>query len=165
MIVVLMGVSGCGKTTIGKELAERLSARFVEGDAFHSPANIEKMTNGTPLTELDREPWLQSIRNEIEVAIQSCESLVVACSALTRKSRELLGLEEAQIQVVYLDAPKNVIANRLANRDDHFMPQELLDSQFDTLQAPTQHEAIHVDATLPMRRVIELILKRIPIPG
>ena len=156
-----MGVSGCGKTTIGRSLAEKLSARFVEGDSFHPDSNVAKMAGGTPLTEADRAPWLAAIRNEIELAIKEDESLIVACSALTRRSRDALGHAENQIKFVFLNAPRDAIAARLASREGHFMPQILLDSQFETLEMPTAEEATHVDALLPAEDLVAEIIERI----
>lgn len=136
MVIILIGVSGCGKTTIGIELSEKVGCLFLDGDDFHSEANIKKMSGGVPLTEADRRPWLNTLRRKIEQYLDSDENLVLACSALSRQSRELLRGDNNDVRYVYLQGSKELIAQRLKNRKGHFMHPDLLDSQFDTLQEP-----------------------------
>lgn len=139
-VVVLMGVSGCGKTTIGAALAEHLGWEFLEGDALHSPANVAKMAAGTPLDDADRWPWLQAIAARIDAWRGAGISAVVACSALKRAYRNILIGPRADVRLVYLQGDRDVIAKRLAARKNHFMPPGLLDSQFRTLEAPGLEE-------------------------
>lgn len=136
MVIVVMGVSGCGKTSVGSALAARLGWRFFDADDFHSPANIARMRAGVPLTEADREPWLESLRTLAQRADAAGENIVLACSALRRSFRESLreGLDD--VRFVHLQAERDLIARRLAARIDHFMNPDLLDSQFDALERP-----------------------------
>ena len=136
MVIILIGVSGCGKTTIGIELAKRLGCVFSDGDDFHPEANIEKMSGGVPLTEADRVPWLKNLRRNIEQCLDSGENLVLACSALSRPSRDILRVNVNDVRFVYLQGSKELIGQRLKGRKGHFMSSDLLDSQFDALQEP-----------------------------
>ncbi|XXF77555.1 gluconokinase [Myxococcaceae bacterium GXIMD 01537] len=145
MVVIVMGVSGVGKTTIGRELAGALGWRFVDADGFHSPVNLQKMAQGVPLTDEDREPWLVSVRTAIEEALQRDEDLVLACSALRHAYRERLTVDAPRQRWVYLDAPPELIARRLQSRAGHFMPVSLLASQLSALERPAR--ALTVDAT------------------
>lgn len=139
-IAVLMGVSGSGKTTIARGVAEREGWLLVEGDAFHPPANVAKMHAGTPWMDEDRWPWLQAIAQEIDAMRAQGQSAVVACSALKRAYRDILIGDRSDVVLVYLRGTKALIAGRLAARKDHFMPPELLDSQFATLEEPSEDE-------------------------
>jgi gluconokinase len=145
MVIILMGVSGAGKTTLGKRLAEVLGWRFQEGDDFHPPANVAKMTAGIPLTDEDRAPWLQQLRRLITEALAREENVVLACSALKQSYRRLLTVDPTRVRWVYLWAPREVLSHRLAKRTGHFMPLSLLDSQLATLEVP--EEALQVDVT------------------
>jgi len=136
MVIVLIGVSGCGKTTIGIELSRTVGCLFLDGDDFHPEANIKKMSSGVPLTEEDRAPWLDTLRSNIEQCLANGENLVLACSALSRHSREILRGNSSDVQFVYLQGSKELIAQRLKGRNGHFMSSDLLDSQFDALQEP-----------------------------
>jgi gluconokinase len=136
MVIILIGVSGCGKTTIGIELSEKVGYLFLDGDDFHSAANIEKMSGGVPLTEADRRPWLNTLRREVERCLDRGENLVLACSALSQQSRELLRGDNNDVRFVYLQGSKELIEQRLKNRKGHFASSDLLDSQFDVLQEP-----------------------------
>ncbi|MFL5347874.1 MAG: gluconokinase [Hyalangium sp.] len=140
-----MGVSGAGKTTLGKRLAGALGWRFLEGDDFHPPANVAKMAAGTPLTDEDRLPWLQRLRERITDALARGEDTVLACSALKQSYRVMLTVDPARQRWVFLWAPPAVIAERLAKRVGHFMPLSLLDSQLVTLEVPA--DALQVDVT------------------
>lgn len=147
--IVVMGVSGCGKSTIGSRLAERLNRPLVEGDSLHPPQNIEKMSRGTPLADEDRMPWLKAIAARIEGARQTNAPIVVTCSALKRIYRATLTNGHQDVGFVYLRGAKTLIAQRLAARIDHFMPPALLDSQFAALQEPSPDEptlVIPIDA-------------------
>ncbi len=146
MVLVLMGVSGCGKTTVAEILARRLGWPFVEGDALHPPANIAKMEAGHPLTDEDRAPWLEKIAGWTGERLDSGENGVVTCSALKRSYREAISRGRAGVEFVYLAGSRETIAARLTARHGHFMPASLLDSQFADLQQPAADEpAIRVD--------------------
>lgn len=145
VVIILMGVSGVGKTTLGKRLAQALGWRFVEGDDFHPPDNVAKMAVGIPLTDEDRAPWLEQLRGLVTGLLERGEEAVVACSALKQSYRRLLTVDSTRVRWVYLWAPREVIASRLAQRTGHFMPLSLLDSQFGALEAPG--DALQVDVT------------------
>ena len=136
MVIILIGVSGCGKTTIGIELSKRVGCLFWDGDDFHPEANIEKMSSGIPLTEADRTSWLHTLRRKIEQCLDDGENLVLACSALSRKSRNILRENNEDVRFVYLRGSKELIKQRLRERKGHFMRSDMLDSQFDVLQEP-----------------------------
>lgn len=159
MIIVLMGVSGSGKTVVGEALAARLGAIFVEGDALHSSENVAKMSRGIPLTEADRVPWLQRVHARMaELRAEGCDG-VIACSALSRHSRQLLGVDDPDVLLVHLSGSRQVIAERLASRRGHYMPASLLDSQFAALELPTDAVIIDVDQSVDqiVQRIIEAI--------
>ena len=140
MIVVVMGVSGCGKTTVSALLAARLGWRYREGDDLHPRENVEKMRGGTPLTDGDRLPWLQAIAREIDAWRTEGQSGVVTCSALKRSYRDIIIGDRPDVVLVYLKGSQDLIARRMAARHEHFMPAALLASQFATLQEPTPDE-------------------------
>ena len=161
-----MGVSGVGKTTVGKRLAERLGVEFLEGDDFHPPANVEKMKRGEALTDADREPWLQILARELAARREAGKCVVLACSALRRRYRDILRAGHDDVDFVFLDADQAVIQRRLDARHGHFMPPSLLDSQFATLEKPGPDErAIVVDACLPPDVIVETVLQRSAAPG
>ncbi|MEO5701453.1 MAG: gluconokinase [Casimicrobiaceae bacterium] len=147
MIAVMMGVSGSGKTTVGRVVASQLGWRFLEGDSFHPEANVTKMAAGTPLTDVDRWPWLEAIRAELEVIAGRGEQAVLACSALKEAYRQRLAAA-GDVCFVYLKGDRETIGARIAQRRGHYMPPSLLDSQFATLEEP--QEALVVDVTLPL---------------
>ncbi len=140
MIMLLMGVSGCGKTTVGEQLAERLGWPYQEGDALHPPANVAKMAGGTPLTDADRLPWLAAVAAWIDARRAAGECGVVSCSALKRAYRQLLVGDRPDVRLVYLQGTRDQLAERLAARTGHYMPAGLLDSQLATLEEPTAAE-------------------------
>jgi gluconokinase len=136
--VVVMGVSGSGKTSIAEAIAGRLVLHFVEGDALHPVANVEKMSHGIPLTDDDRMPWLDRIGAEITAAFERGEGIVVSCSALKRVYRDRLRREAGgSLAFVYLEGSRELLTKRMGERKGHFMPTSLLESQLQTLQAPT----------------------------
>jgi len=140
VIAVVMGVSGSGKTVIGSRLADTLGVRFAEGDQFHPPENIARMSAGMPLRDEDRWGWLDAIAGEIAKADESGEGLVIACSALKRIYRDRLRKASKRLRFVYLDIPRDAAARRVASRKHHFMPASLIDSQFAALEPPSADE-------------------------
>jgi gluconokinase len=159
MIIILMGVSGSGKTTIGERLARVLGWPFYDGDQFHPPANVAKMQQGMPLTDEDRWPWLQALRAHIETCIHQGISAVLACSALKQAYRECLVLDEAEVKLVYLQGDYDLISERLAQRQGHFMPPGLLASQFAALEEPEQ--GVAVDIGHPPETIVALIREQL----
>ena len=147
--IVVMGVSGAGKSTVASKLAARLDRPLVEGDSLHPPSNIAKMSQGIPLDDDDRLPWLKAIAARIDAARRAGQPIIVTCSALKRSYRATLGDGHDDVGFVYLKGSKNLIAGRLAARKGHFMPPGLLDSQFAALQEPADDEpsiVIAIDA-------------------
>src|SRR6202023_1082193 len=146
MIVVVMGVSGSGKTTVASLLAEMLGWQFQEGDKLHPPENVEKMSAGIPLTDADRLPWLRKIAQAIDDWRSHGQSGVLTCSALKRSYRDIIVGDRPDVRLVYLKGSHDLIRQRMAARHGHFMPTALLDSQFATLEEPSPDEnAIVVD--------------------
>ena len=138
MIILLMGVAGSGKTTVGRLLASELGWRFYEGDDFHPRANIDKMQRGMPLTDTDRWPWLQALRDVIDSCLAQGTSAVMACSALKQTYRDYLIHGRDEVKLVYFKGSYDLLSQRLAQRQGHFMPKELIESQFATLEEPQQ---------------------------
>ena len=159
MLVVVMGVSGSGKSTIGRLLAERLGCAFYDGDDYHPPANIAKMAAGIPLDDSDRAEWLGALVSLIANSLARGECGVIACSALKKRYRDVLRLDERQVRFVYLRGSFDAIQARLQSREGHFMSTSLLQSQFDALEEPD--EAIVVDATLEPERVLDTIMEQL----
>lgn len=143
MIVVMMGVSGSGKSTVGRLLAGRLGWVFHEGDEFHPAANIEKMSAGTPLTDADRWPWLAGIKKEIDRCVASGSDAVIACSALRDSYRSYLAADAPEIRFVYLKGDPATLLERMRSRESHYMKSGMLDSQIASLEEPG--DAIVVD--------------------
>lgn len=133
-IFIIMGVSGCGKSTVGAALAKKLQRVFIEGDTFHPVSNIEKMQAGNPLTDHDRAAWLNALCTEINRCRAKKHQVVATCSALKKNYRDQLRQCHGRVQFIHLQGSKETILNRIANRKCHFMPTSLLDSQFDTLE-------------------------------
>jgi len=162
-VLVVMGVSGSGKTTVGKLLAERLGWHYQEGDALHPPENVAKMSSGTPLTDADRIPWLQRIAQRIDAWRSSGEAGVVTCSALKRAYRDIIIGDRPDVGLVHLKGSRELIGRRMAARKGHFMPTALLDNQFATLQEPSAEErAIVVDVGGAPAEIVDEILRRLP---
>lgn len=153
-VLVVMGVSGCGKTTVAKLIAETRGWAFQEGDALHPAANVAKMSAGTPLSDDDRWPWLRTIAGVIDGWLGAGESGVVTCSALKRAYRDILIGPRQGVRLVYLRGDQALIAARLAARKGHFMPPGLLDSQFATLEEPGADERPIVVNIAPAPEVI-----------
>ena len=146
MIVVVMGVCGCGKTTIGRKLAERLDAAFVEGDDLHPAGNKDKMAAGIALDDADREPWLDAIAAKAAELSPGAPCVVVSCSALKRSYRDRLRAADPDLKLVHLTGSRTLLQSRMNERRGHFMPAGLLDSQLATLQVPEADEtAINLD--------------------
>jgi gluconokinase len=160
-VVVVMGVSGSGKTTVGLALARRLDCEFIEGDEFHTRANREKMHAGIPLNDADRKPWLQALRSRIEALLARDGNAVLTCSALKRSYRDVLRLKG--VQFVYLKVGAAVARERLARRRGHFFNPALLQSQIDTLEEP--RDALVVDADRPDLEVVNGIVHRLADAG
>lgn len=147
--IIVMGVSGAGKSTVASRLADRLNRLLIEGDSLHPPHNIEKMSRGIPLADEDRLPWLKAIAARIDEARKAQRPIIVTCSALKRGYRATLTAGYDDVGFIYLKGAKELIAARLERRADHFMPPQLLDSQFAALQEPAAAEpaiAIAIDA-------------------
>ena len=154
---VVMGVTGCGKSTIGKLLASQLNIPFYDGDDFHPEANIKKMSNGSPLNDDDRMPWLQKLNKEIG-KWNKHGGAVLACSSLKNTYRELLSTNN-EVQFVYLKSTRKLIIDRLGQRENHFMPSSLIDSQFEALEEPK--DAVIVNASLLTEEIVDLIKKEL----
>ena len=142
MIVIVAGVSGSGKTTVGILLADRLGWRFADADDFHPAANVAKMRAGIPLTDADREPWLRAIAAWMDERIARGEDAVVGCSALKRSYRDLLLAGRPEARMIFLATDREVLARRLAARHGHFFPEQLLGTQLDALEPPAPDERV-----------------------
>jgi gluconokinase len=152
-LIVVMGVSGCGKSTVGAALADRLRVPFQDADDLHPAANIDKMARGIPLTDEDRAPWLAAVGREL--AQSETTGLVIACSALRAIYRDILRTHAADVFFVHLAVTKNVLAARMVVRSEHFMPLSLLESQLATLEPLTPHEnGLTLDAAQSIERIL-----------
>ena len=161
MILIAMGVSGCGKTTIGELLAARLGCDFADADSFHSQANKDKMHKGIPLTDEDRWPWLKAIRASIEEKQADGTTHVYACSALKRVYRDILRDGDTDVTFVYLKGTPELLQERIKTRKGHFFDPKLLQSQLDTLEPPGSDEAIEVDIALSPEQIVDKVLNEI----
>jgi gluconokinase len=159
---VVMGVSGCGKSAIGRRLAERLGIAYVEGDEHHSPESITKMAAGIPLNDNDRHQWLLILQSLIRQAAQSNCGLVLTCSALKRRYRDLLRIGDPALTFIHLHGDPALIASRMKQRTGHFMPAALLESQLHDLEPLADDErAIQVDVTPTPDVIVDQIMQRI----
>jgi gluconokinase len=149
--LIVMGVSGSGKSTVADKLAETLGWTYEDGDKFHPASNVAKMAAGHPLTDEDRSPWLGAIAAEIDRACKAGEHVVIACSTLKRAYRDLLVHGRSDVRIIFLNGTQQLIADRLAKRKGHFMPPDLLPSQFRTLEPPAPDEnpvTVSIDASV-----------------
>lgn len=154
MVIVLMGVTGSGKTTVGELLAKDLGWKYYDADDYHPRENVEKMKSGVPLNDADRKPWLETLNTLIRGCLERGESAVLACSALKQSYRELLLVDE-RVTLVYLKGDYETIKERLSQRRGHYMDTALLDSQFQTLEEPER--ALDVDASLNPAEIVKSI--------
>lgn len=160
LVMVVMGVSGSGKTTVSRLLATQLGWEFADADAFHPDANLKKMSQGIPLDDEDRWPWLAAIARWIDTVRRDGRHGIVACSALKRAYRELLLHRRPDVRLVYLKAELELVKRRMARRRDHFMPVALLQSQFDALEEPQPDEdPIVVGVDAPPEAIVQQILQ------
>ncbi len=156
--IIIMGVSGCGKTTVGQAVAARLGYAFYDGDDFHPPQNVTKMANGIPLDDTDRAPWLARLHDLLQEHIARGEGIVLACSALKRRYREQLRAGNEGVQFVYLRGEFEVIWARMRTRPQHYMKASMLQSQFDALEPPTHDEAIPINITATPELILDTLL-------
>jgi gluconokinase len=154
-VLLLMGVAGAGKTTVGRLLADALHFRFVDADDLHPPSNIAKMRRGIPLDDADRAPWLRALGDAIESWLKTGEPVVLACSALKSTYRAELVRDPTRVAVFYLKLTPELAKSRVAARSGHFMKDDLIDSQFEALEEP--HRAIELDASLPPAEIVRQI--------
>ena len=162
MILIVGGVAGSGKTTVGALIAGRLRWRFADADSFHPEANVAKMRSGVPLTDEDRAPWLRAVTGWMDDRITAEQSAVITCSALKRAYRDTLLSGRPDATMVFLQVSKDVLARRVATRPGHFFPKRLLDSQLETLEPPAPDERVHTvlpdgDAAQTAAKVIALL--------
>jgi gluconokinase len=163
--VVIMGVSGCGKTTIAEGVSERTGLPYGEADRFHSQANVDKMAAGIPLDDDDRWPWLRDLAAWMAAQAAENRSTVIACSALKRSYRDVLRSGPPRLQFVHLDGPAEVIRQRMAHRAGHFMPVRLLDSQFATLERlQPDEDGIVLDLSRKPADLVDETIRRLDLP-
>lgn len=160
MIILIMGVTGSGKSTIGKTLSAALGWKYFDADDFFSPASVQKMRQGIPLDDNDRQPWLEQLRALIQGTLTKDESAILACSALKQRYRELLVIDD-RVQLVYLKGDHGVIEGRLRARRNHYMNPKLLDSQFQILEEPDS--GLHVDISPSPEDIVNTIRERLGI--
>ncbi len=159
MVIIIMGPMGCGKTTVGRLLADALGWEFIEGDDYHPAANVEKMAAGIPLTDEDRNPWLIALRAYMAESMAKGECCIVACSALKEAYRNILGIDQKSILSVYLRGTRDLLQERLSRRTHRYMNNSLLESQLDALEAPP--DGIVVDIDNGPEEIVETILEAI----
>jgi len=158
MFYIIMGVSGSGKSTVGKLLSDRLNCNFFDADDFHPQANIYKMNQGTALNDQDRAPWLEKLRQLIGQTLAENRQGVLACSALKQKYRQILRDNNSEVIFVYLQGSYDCIQARIKERKGHFMSAELLQSQFETLEEPD--DALIIDISLPPQAIVQEIMSK-----
>lgn len=157
MVIVIMGVTASGKTTIGTRASKRLGWPFYDADEFHPPANIAKMSRGEPLTDDDREPWLQALHDKMAEEEQAGRSAIFACSALKDRYRDVLRDGLSTVRFVFLKGDPDVLQARLDHRKGHFMPRTMLPSQLAALEEPEPGEALVLDAARPPNELVDEI--------
>jgi len=158
MIIVVIGVTGSGKTTVGRLLARKLGWKYFDADDFHPPANVDKMRSGIALDDGDRQPWLEGLRGLIRESLERGENAVLACSALKEKYRQLLLIDE-RVKLVFLKGDFQLIQRRLSERRGHYMNPALLESQFATLEEP--NESIEIDISSDTAEIVRTIRRRL----
>lgn len=164
--LIVMGVSGSGKSTIAEGLGRRLGWRFEDGDGFHPASNVAKMSAGQPLTDEDRWPWLNAIADEIELTCKAGKHVIIACSALKHAYRDVLLRGRNDVRFVFLQGTRELIADRLARRTGHFMPPDLLTSQFRTLEPPdTDEHVITVSIDASVEAIVDDVLRQLKLDG
>jgi len=161
--IVVCGVAGSGKTTLGQALAGRIGGVFVDADDFHPPANVAKMRSGVPLDDHDRAPWLAALNAELHSRVAAAQCVVLACSALKANYRDRIAARLAAIDWIFLDGDAALIADRMRARSDHYMPESLLRSQFEALERP--HDAICIAVTLTPDEQLNAALSALGAPG
>ncbi|MGG6896081.1 MULTISPECIES: gluconokinase [Rhizobium] len=161
LAIIVMGVSGSGKSSVGEGVAAKLGIHFIEGDALHPAANVEKMSKGIPLTDEDRWPWLEKIGQEIAASLAKGEGISVSCSALKRTYRERLRASAGgHLYFIYLHGSKELLSRRMGERKGHFMPASLLESQLQTLEVPTgEPGVVTVDIDGTIDAIVEAAVK------
>lgn len=156
--IVVMGVSGCGKTSVATALAERIGARMIEGDAFHPERNVQKMQAGVPLTDADRQGWLEQLGSELARVVADNHIAVLTCSALKRRYRDTLRASVPDLGFVFLELSPEAATERVKQRPGHFMPASLVESQFRDLEPPTgEHGVLTVNAIDPLHLIVDQI--------
>jgi len=155
--LIVIGVSGCGKSTVARILAERLDWDYYDADDFHPPENIAKMAAGIPLTDDDRSPWLATLNEMLAAQLSASRHPILACSALKKIYRDKLKMGNADLQIVYLKGDYDLILSRMSVREGHYMKAEMLKSQFDTLEEP--RDALTVDIRLSPEEIVDQIMQ------
>lgn len=164
MVIVLMGVTGSGKTTVGQMLARELGWLFYDADDFHPEENVAKMRSGIPLNDDDRRPWLQTLANLIHSGWENQHNMVLACSALKRAYRRMLSHDLEPVKFVYLNGSLDLIKERLEARTGHYMNPKLLESQFDALEEPNPDEAIAIEVAPAPEEIVALLRSKLDLP-
>ena len=165
-LVVVMGVSGCGKSSVARPLAQGLGVDYLEGDDWHTPENVARMRAGIPLTDADRQQWLERLAARLAEARQAGAGLVVSCSALRRRYRDVLRSGAPELRLLYLEGSAELLAQRTSQRQGHFMPPSLLASQLQTLEPPGADENVLVqDVALPVPEIVQAALSWLVSPA
>ncbi len=160
-VFVIMGVSGCGKSTVGLALANRLNCPFYDGDDFHPPENVAKMASGTPLNDDDRYPWLARLHDLIETHLEKGETAVLACSALKKKYRDQLRQGNDGIRFVHLQGSQALIWERMQARQSHYMKADMLQSQFEALETPSPNNTLIISVENDVEEIVEQIIQNL----